>query len=412
MSLARPKVLFFAEGATLAHVARPLVLARALDPGRFDVAFCRPPAFQWLTIDVRFPVLDLASRDGAVFASRLAHGRPLYDYSTLKRYVEEDLRLIDAEKPDLIIGDFRLSLSVSARLRSIPYITLCDAYWSPERALHAPLPVLGITRFAPLPVAEFVFRRVAGLALRAHAIPIERLRAFYGLPSLGFDLRRCYTDADLRLFANFPALFPDLELGANAAFIGPIAWSPEPDVDLGKLDTGIPLVYVTMGSSGDPGVLAKIIPALEQSGAQVMVATAGKSLAFEPASARTRIFDYLPGNTVCRHARLVVCNGGSPTTNQALACGVPVLGIARNMDQFLNMKSVEAFGAGILMRADRVSEGGVRNATGLLIEDPRFSERAHFLARSLAEGAPGIGDFVDRLLSSRHEKEKLSAREQ
>ena len=32
------KVLFFAEGATLAHVVRPLMLAKGLNPACFDVA--------------------------------------------------------------------------------------------------------------------------------------------------------------------------------------------------------------------------------------------------------------------------------------------------------------------------------------------------------------------------------------
>ena len=35
MSLSSTKVLFFAEGATLAHVLRPFALARDLDPDRF-----------------------------------------------------------------------------------------------------------------------------------------------------------------------------------------------------------------------------------------------------------------------------------------------------------------------------------------------------------------------------------------
>ena len=39
------KVLFFAEGATLAHVVRPLMLAKGLDPTNFDVTLCRPESF-------------------------------------------------------------------------------------------------------------------------------------------------------------------------------------------------------------------------------------------------------------------------------------------------------------------------------------------------------------------------------
>lgn len=377
----RAKVLFFAEGATLAHVARPFLLASELDPERFEIVLARPPAFGWLTAAAPFRVVDLRCQDSSVFARRLGHGLPLYDYPTLLRYVDDDLALIAAEQPDVIVGDFRLSLSVSARLRTVPYITICDAYWSPERPLRPPLPVLSFTRFTPIPLAQFLFDRVSGLALRLHAVPLERLRKRFGLPSLGHDLRRCYTDADLRLFANFPALFPEVKPSPSADFIGPLAWSPEPAGNLDFLDSHEPLIYVTMGSSGDPRVLKSLIPILERTGHRIVVATAGKPLPGNLASDKTLVFDYLPGNLVCQHAKLVVCNGGSPTTNQALLAGVPVLGIAQNMDQFLNMQAIEEFGAGILVRGDRVDERKLQHMTRDLLTNPRYAERARLLER-------------------------------
>lgn len=383
IALSRVKVLFFAEGATLAHVLRPCALARALDPAEFDVTFCRPPVLQWLTADSRFGVVDLHCQDAAVFSRRLDYGLPLYDFKTLVRYVEEDLALIDELRPQVVVGDFRLSLSVSARLRSIPYITICDAYWAPERPLKPPLPVLGFTRFTPLPLARLLFGAVSGLAMRLHAVPLERLRARYGLPSLGYDLRRCYTDADLRLFANFSLLFPEVHPDANAEFVGPISWFPETTgaPDFGASDE--PLIYVNLGSSGNPRLLEKIIPVLEQTGCPVVVATAGKPISFKPVLPGTRVFDYLPGHAVCQKAQLVVCNGGSPTSNQALSNGVPVLGIAQNMDQFLNMQAVEAFGAGLLMRADQVDSVRLQAAIEALMQRRGFRDRAGELAASV-----------------------------
>ena len=34
-------------------------------------------------------------------------------------------------QPDLVIGDFRLSLSVSARVAGVPYIAIANSWWSP-----------------------------------------------------------------------------------------------------------------------------------------------------------------------------------------------------------------------------------------------------------------------------------------
>lgn len=383
------KVLFFAEGATLAHVVRPLMLAKGLDLTLFEPVLCRPVNFSKLTNDLPFQVLDLDCQDGSIFAQRLDHGLPLYDFQTLCHYVDSDLALIDREKPDVIVGDFRLSLSVSARLRSIPYISICDAYWSPERALKPPLPVMGFTRYAPIVLSEFLFRRVAPLAFRLHATPLERLRAKFGLPSLGYDLRRCYTDADLRLFANFPALYPEVRTHPGANFIGPIAWSPDFNGDLEFLSGDGPLTYVSMGSSGNPRVTEKIVPILEDLGSRIVITTAGKQLFLKHTLDSTKIFDFLPGMILSRHADLVICNGGSPTTNQALACGCPVLGIAQNMDQFLNMEAIVKFGAGLMMRADRITPITLKENIKKLLNDPQYSERASNLAcSSISEGKP------------------------
>lgn len=384
MAVKKLKVLFFGEGATLAHVARPLMLAEGLDANQFEVVLCRPPGYASLTTGLPFPVLDLACQDASIFADHLEHGRPLYDFATLSRYVETDLGLIDQEAPDIIVGDFRLSLAVSARLRSTPYITICDAYWSPERALSPRLPVFGFTRFIPIPLMDFLFRQISPMAFKLHARPIERLRAKFGLPSLGHDLRCCYTDADLRLFANFPALFPEIRPHLGADFLGPISWSPPPSAEQTALNNDErPLVYVTMGSSGSARVTEAIIPVLEKKGVRIIVSTAGKPLKIAPKKSSTQVFSFFPGAVACKQADLIICNGGSPTTNQALINGKPVLGICQNMDQLLNMEAIESYGAGIQLRSDRTNPSRIDAALSTLLGDPKYSFHARQLANTL-----------------------------
>ncbi|KIN89260.1 nucleotide disphospho-sugar-binding domain-containing protein [Thauera sp. SWB20] len=404
MSETRLRILFFAEGATLAHVARPALLTASLDPARFEATLARPASYAWVSDGGNADTRTLACQDSAVFAQRLARGLPLYDTATLERYVVDDLALIDAIEPDVVVGDFRLSLSVSARLRDVPYVTICDAYWSPERPLRAVLPVLPFTRFTPIPLARLLFDALSPLAMRLHTVPLERLRARHGLPTLGHDLRRCYTDADLRLFANFPALFPELVPRDDAAFLGPLAWSPPAPAAFDAAPTGKPLVYVSMGSSGDIGALSTIVAALEACGCDALVSTAGKPVPAALAASSARVFEFLPGDAACAQAQLVICNGGSPTTNQALGHGTPVLGVAVNMDQFLNMQAIEAFGAGLLVRGDRVSPALVARAVTRLLGEDGFARRARLLqtAHHEREGESLLADHLLRLVASRH----------
>lgn len=387
-----PRVLFFCEAVTLAHVARPVTLARALDPARYEVVMACPDHSHAFAGAGPWNVKSLNSISSERFLAALAAGRPVYDIETLRRYVERDLELIDEVRPDLVIGDFRLSLSVSARVAGVPYITLTNAYWSPYAPRkHYPLPVLPMTRLLPIAVAQSLFKVVAPYAMRGHCDPINRLRGERGLPSLGSDLRRVYTDADHTLYADFPGLFPAAELPANHHFLGPVLWSPptpEPPWWT-SLPTDVPRVYLTMGSSGRAGVLGHVLAALADLPVVVMASTAGASIP-SALPANARVAAYLPGIEAAARSSLVVCNGGSPTSQQALAAGVPVLGIASNMDQFMNMEAVASAGAGLVMRCDRLRISRIRAACVRLLNEPGFRAAAQRLSRSTDVSAGAV----------------------
>lgn len=375
MSATPIKVLFFAEGATLAHVARPYVLAAGLPPDGFEIVFARPPSYEWLTHNARFAVAPLPCQDAVIFSQRLEHGSPLYDLSTLTQYVETDRALIRQYRPDVVVGDFRLSLAVSARLEDVPYAALCDAYWSPETPLEAPpIPVLPFTPFLPIGFAEKLFAWISPIAFRVHARPIELLRRRFGLPGINHDLRLAYTDADLRLFVSFQSLFPDVKVHAGAQFIGPIAWSPSIELP-SDFPTEERLIYVTMGSSGRMSVLAALFDVLANLGMPCVVATAGRQLPILPKSKNVRIFDYLPGDKVMERSRLAICNGGSPTTTQALLAGIPILGIPSNMDQMLNMRAIERADCGISVRADRANPATLERALASQIRPDKLATK-------------------------------------
>jgi UDP:flavonoid glycosyltransferase YjiC (YdhE family) len=86
----------------------------------------------------------------------------------------------------------------------------------------------------------------------------------------------------------------------------------------------------------------------------VVVATAGKKFP-DAIPTNAYVAQFLPGEEAARLACLVICNGGSPTSQQALAVGTPMIGIASNLDQFLNMEAIQRAGAGEILRADRFS---------------------------------------------------------
>ncbi|MBS0446952.1 MAG: glycosyltransferase [Proteobacteria bacterium] len=383
------RILFFAEAVTLAHVARPIVLADSLDATRYEAMVACNARYARFVDGHAWRSLPLESIGGERFMRALASGSPVYDAATLRDYVRADLRLIEAHRPDLVIGDFRLSLSVSCRLAGVPYAAVTNAYWSPYVVgLRNPLPVLPFTRVLPLPLARAIFNAAQPLAFALHCRPLNQVRREHGLSSLGSDLRRVYTDADHTLYADVPGLFDLTALPSNHHLLGPILWSPEASRPTWWDDpgaTGRPVVYVTLGSSGHTDVLIKVLDGLARLPVTVIASTAGQAVP-QRTGGQLYLSDYLPGTEAATRSALVICNGGSPTSQQALAAGVPVLGVAGNMDQFLNMAAIEAAGAGLTLRADRLSDRRLQQAVERILQVPDFRSASRMLASRIAQG--------------------------
>jgi UDP:flavonoid glycosyltransferase YjiC (YdhE family) len=373
----RIRVLFVAEAVTLAHVARPVVLARSLDPAAYEVCLAVDPRYNKVLGELPFTLRVIHSVSSEQFLAALARGTPLYDADTLCAYVEEDLALLREVRPDVVVGDCRLSLAVSARLAGVRYLAITNAYWSPYARQRFPLPELPMVRWFGVRLAGVLFRMALPLAFALHARPLNVTRRRYGLPSLGWNLCRTYTEADEVLYADVPELIPTFDRPPHHHYLGPILWSPAvPRPDWWKrVPPDRPVVYVTLGSSGQSGLLGPVLRGLADLPVTVLAATAGRAQ-MDAVPANAFVADYLPGEEAAAQARLVICNGGSPTTQQALAAGVPVLGIASNMDQYLNMGYICRAGAGELLRAGSVTGEAVRRVVARLLEDRTAAEQA------------------------------------
>lgn len=385
----RPTVLFVADAVTLAHVARPAALARALDRARFGVVMACDPRYQRFLQGSPFPVHALRSQPSERFLRAAASGSPLYDTQTLRDYVRDDLTLLESVRPDVVVGDHRLSLSVSARVAQVPYLCITNAYWSPYAEPVSPVPDLPLSRWLGTAAAQAVFNLVRPLAFAYHSLPLNRVRRESGLATLGWDWRRPYTDADRTLYADARELVPTRGLPASHDYLGPISWSPPVELPpwWEDLSSDRPLIYVTLGSSGHPGLLARVLDALASLPVDVIAATAGRAeIATPPANAR--LLDYAPGDKIMRRAELMICNGGSLSVYQALAAGKPVIGIAGHMDQHLSMYFVEAAGVGVKIRTECLDESSLRSATRRLLSDDTPRQRAAAMAQAISAYRP------------------------
>jgi len=362
------RILFVAEAVTLAHVARPHVLANSLSPDQYEVLFASDARYQALFTDANYQRRDIRSISSQQFLDALNRGAAVYDPETLEAYIREDLDVLDQFQPHAVVGDFRLSLSISARLRDVPYFGITNAYWSPFAKAKFLVPELPMTRWFGYRIGQLLFDLARPVAFALHARPMNRLRKKHGLPGLGTDVRSVYTDADHVLFADWPDFVPMQRLPTNNHFIGPLLWSPASKHPnwWGQLSSRQPIVYVSFGSSGDPAILQQILEGLSNLPITVIVATAGRAN-LQAIPDNVLVADYLPGREATEIASLVICNGGSPSAYEAVVQGKPMISIPTNLDQCLNSWNLARQGLSETMRIGEISPDQIRSATDRLL---------------------------------------------
>ena len=76
-----------------------------------------------------------------------------------------------------------------------------------------------------------------------------------------------------------------------------------------------------------------------------------------------------------------------------------MLGLASNLDQFLNMRMVERVGAGRCLRASQASPENIREAALELLEAGRYRHAAAHARRILAsyDGRSRVQDWLTKL---------------
>ena len=361
-------------------MVRPLWLAGVLGCSRGEVLFAGGAGARGIVESAGYEFVELPVLESAEFFRRVNRARFPYGAGDLRRYVRAELDLLESRGPALVVGDFRLSLSISCGLAGVPFANLCNAHWSPHYALRYPPPDMLIPRLlgprlSSSLIMPMVFRRLAR--------DFDRVAREFGMGTLS-DLREVYTRGDWTLYPDVPGLAPTRGAPDSHRYLGPVLWEPDTPMPRWErlLDSSAKRAYVSMGSSGDRRVLGRVIEALLALGCEVLVTA-------EPADLRRGPGDgvfaapMLPGIKAAAMCDIVVCHGGSGTVYQALSKARPVLGLTSNPDQQLVMNGIEHAGAGTMMPARRASFERVRREALRLLQSTDAKRAAHAAAAEI-----------------------------
>jgi len=377
MEHVRKRILFFAEGATMAHFVRPLALADALDASRYDIHFYAPSRYFGYLKNKPFQVGELQTMPAEQFLANTGRGTPLFPIDVIRGYVQQDRELIGKIRPDLVIGDMRLSLPISARVGGAPFAVLFNAYWSPYTKQRSILPSVPLTRWVPPRWLSPVYRMSERSVYAVHVGKINRVRREFGIPELPPDLRVMYTEGDYVLYPDIPEFVPATQLPANHRYIGICQWTPptaKPEWWSRMIADPRRKVFVSLGSSGPLQAFPALLKALSKLPVLVLISTSGRAMPRHGSPAY--IADLLPFTEAASVANVVVSHGGSGGLYPAIAAGTPVLGIPSNPDQHLSTAVLIESGAGLGVRVEEASARRLLRALEALLFEPKFRQAA------------------------------------
>lgn len=406
--MAPRRIALFADGGFLAHTTRVLEVGRALRT-RFghEVLFCCDGPYARLLTQAGFPVRPVYSVDREE-TLRLARRAGACDLRWWRQVAEDsvrsDLEAIDELKPDLVVGDLRMSLTTSARARGVPLVSLTNGAWT--------------SRFAePISVPDgHLSEKILGKKLSAALFPVlKRLLIWYwargfdgvrqrlGLPKL--DTMYDLIEGDLTLLADLPEYFPIVPSPPTFRYIGPIRFRealPRPKW-LGQLSRDRPTLYFTMGSTGDARFFSEAVRVFGDSEYQVLITTA--ELPSEQFAQHSNIFveKLADGDALMAASHVTITHGGNGTIYQALGQGVPVIGIPTMFDQEINLSRVEKLGAGRRMRLRDCKGETLKQAVESILHTPSYRHAAQKLQRRIAtmDGPTNAALHINHLLITR-----------
>ncbi|MBK7082388.1 MAG: hypothetical protein IPH55_17235 [Betaproteobacteria bacterium] len=255
------RILVIGDSMSLAHATRAMVLARRLAKEGAEVSYATGPAHQALARQEGFEPLEVYCVPPDRAHAAIRRGSHIFDRPTLRRYVESDLEVLRRERADLVIGDMRLSLNISAEVANVEHWSIVSGYLTHHYvAPPSPPRTFPAVRLLGDRISRAIFPTLKALTLRYYAANFRQCRKELGLKPVG-DIFDVIASPHRNLIADLPGFIPCARLPPHCEYVGPLVWEPDvPDHEwLEQLRPDIPTAYVTMGGTGDPKDLGRIL---------------------------------------------------------------------------------------------------------------------------------------------------------
>ena len=400
-------IAFFPATWNLAETTRTIEVAKACK-SEFNVSFASYGGqFEELVEKEGFPLTKLEPRltdDKIRHIYQVDQGEKIASFFSVEETrsrVEEETSFLRDACPLAAVTGFNSTITISSRVAGVPLVWLTQSTWDVHAMIDKglgsymdDLDRFGI-RILPDVILKWMTKRAFSFFGRIVLRPLNSIAKEHGIQELA-DFRNLW-QGDYNLLAE-PSDFSGLRgLPRSYYYIGPL---------IANLDTPIPrevrqlakksqpLVYFSMGSSGRPLLIKKILEGFEAQPFNVVSPMKKKiqDLHVE-VPANVLITDWLPALEVSRLADISVIHGGIGTVMTAALAGKPVVGVGMMYEQEYNIDCLVRKGFAERIRRTQLSSDKVNRAVLELLEN----ENAKTLAKKYAS-------HMNEWLESRNQK--------
>jgi len=300
--------------------------------------------------------------------------------------VEAECACLRKLRPTAVVTGSYLTIPVTCRILEIPLVWVIQSTWLPAFFDHGAGMTDGI-RFGPLKaVADQCVKGFINLWIRYGFLnSVNRTARRFGVPGYKsiFDFWR----GEMTLVAE-PAEFSDAKLPVGHSFTGPLIAREDFPIppEVATIGRDRPFIYLAMGSSGTPEIVAKIVESFD--GMPYHIIAPVRFQLARVAGARippnVLVCDWLPALEVNRMADLAVIHGGIGTVMTAALAGKPVVGVGMQPEQVANLACLVRLGFAIRVPKSKNPGPQVQAAIRLLLNDETAKARAARFAEIVA----------------------------
>lgn len=198
-------IIFFCEGIALSHLVRPLALAGMLHPESYTCFIAASKAFKGMAGDNYIQIPSIGVKEFNEKSNKKM-GKNLYTNKVLEAYVKAEIKIMQNRKPDLVVGDMRISLGISSKLCHVPYISILNAYWSPYGHIRMSMPEIAALKLLFPGMKARLLQKMLPIMNENMISGYNRLCSKNGMEKI-HTVGEMYANGDYNMYVDVPSLF-------------------------------------------------------------------------------------------------------------------------------------------------------------------------------------------------------------